>query len=149
MTDSLKGLGVRSTKMVYKLTFLFLTILLQLSCSKYHICCSPALMEFTLTLWQQVLVEVLIQMVQQDPGQDIPCYGYQGDASMIITSQTVSLSFVEVNSKSIFRFLWDFSLVPHGMVHLGELPNLVLDYQLHTILLGWSQNLELCHWKSS
>ena len=87
--DSVKGLG-KVHKGDHWVDILFLTPLLQLPCSKYHIYSSTALTGATLALWQQVLLQLLGQMVQQDPGYDFPCIEKHGDASVVITSLSVS-----------------------------------------------------------
>ena len=122
----------------------FFILLVQLPCSKYHVYCSMALTESTLTLWQQVLFEVLIQMVEQNPGQDFLYNGKQGDASL-----PISFPFVEVNNQNIFKFLWDFFWF-HNVWYILWTSWWVVGYQLHIILLlGWSWNLQLCHWTFS
>ena len=96
---------------------LFLTFLLQLPCGKYHFNSSVTLLEATLTLQQQLLLKVLCQMVQQDPGQAFPYNRKQGDASMDITSLPASFSLVQVTNHA------DFLLLPHGLELLCELPD--------------------------
>ena len=51
------------------------------------------------------------------------CKRKQGDVSVFITSLSVSFPFVGVNNQNIFKFLQHFFLIPHGLVHAGELPN--------------------------
>ena len=73
MAYSLKGLG-QDHKGNVQANILFLTLLL-LPCNEYHVNSSTGLSIATLTVWQQILLEVLSQMVQQDPGQDFLCDG--------------------------------------------------------------------------
>ena len=104
IADGVKGLG-QISKSGIEADILFFTVLLQLSCSKYNAYHSTALIETSLTLWQQVLLEMLIKLVQQNPGQDFICNWKQGDACVAITSPHGSFLFVEVNNQIIFKFL--------------------------------------------
>ena len=120
--DSTKGF-CQVYKHSVEADILFLTLLLQLSWSKYHIHCSKALTESALTLWQQVFLQVLILDGLAGFWTVLSWNGKQGDACVIIAILLLSFPFVTVNNWCIFEFPWDFFLVPHGPVHLGEIPN--------------------------
>ena len=148
MADSVKGLD-EVHKAGVEADILFLTLLLQLPHNKYHMYCSMALTDSTLTLWKQVLLQVLIQMTQQDPSQVFPCNWKQGGASVVITILPVSFLFVEVNDQNIFELLWHFFLLQHGLVNLDELPNEYWATKCIYSCQEWGQSLKLCHWTSS
>ena len=112
--DCVKGL-CQIDKGHEEVAVLLLTFLLELSRSKNHVCCPSPSTKATLAFWEETLLKVLEKAVEQDAGQDLPCYGQEGDATVIVTRLAVAFPFVDVDYMGIFQLLWDLSSVPHRL----------------------------------
>ena len=63
---------------------LFHTFFLKLTGSKYHVGGSSASAEATLTFREKTLLQVVQQAVERDAGQDLACYGQEGDWLVVV-----------------------------------------------------------------
>ena len=63
---------------------------------------------------------MIIEAIEQDAGQDLPGNGEQGDATVVITGESVPLTLVEVDYGRIFKLLWQSFLRPHRVEQAGE-----------------------------
>ena len=72
------------TKGRLEVAVLFHTFFLKLTGSKYHVGGSSASAEATLTFREKTLLQVVQQAVEKDAGQDLACYGQEGDCSVVV-----------------------------------------------------------------
>ena len=72
---------------------LFHTFFLKLTGSKYHVGGSSACTEAALTFREETLLQVVQQTVE-DPGQDLACYGLEGDSSVVVAGMAISFAIV-------------------------------------------------------
>ena len=100
---------------------LFHTFFLKLTGSKYHVGGSSASAEATLTFREKTLLQVVQQAVEKDAGQDLACYGPEGDSSVVVAGLAISFALVDVDNCGVPKFLWQLLLVPHGLVQACQL----------------------------
>ena len=55
------------------------------------------------------------EAVKDDAGQDLSCYGQQGDAPVVVTRLTVAFPFVDVDYAGIFQLLRYLPCIPYRL----------------------------------
>ena len=58
------------------------------------------------------MFQVDYRAVEQHPCQYLPCYGHEGDSSVVVTKLSISL-FVDVDDGRIFELLMYYFLITH------------------------------------
>ena len=117
--DSVESLG-QVNKGRVEVAVLFHTFFLKLTGSKYHVSGSSACAEAALTFREENLLQV-VQQIVEGTGQDLACYGQEGDSSVVVAGLAISCALVDVDYCGIPEFLWQLLLVPHGLLQACQL----------------------------
>ena len=52
------------------------------------------------------MLQVVQQIVEKNAGQDLACYGQEGDSSVVVAELAISCAVVDVDYCGIPEFLW-------------------------------------------
>ena len=63
----------------------------------------------------------MVKQTVEGTGQDLACYGQEGDSSVVVTGLAISCALVDVDYCSVSEFLWQLLLVPHGLLQACQL----------------------------
>ena len=61
------------------------------------------------------------QTVEKNVGQDLACYGQEGDFLVAVAGLAISCALVDVDYCGVPAFLWQLLLVPHGLLQACQL----------------------------
>ena len=117
--DSVESLG-QVNKGRVEVAVLFHTFFLKLTGSKYHVGGSSACAEAALTFREETLLQVVQQTVE-GTGQDLACYGQEGDSSVVVAGLAIFFAPVHEDYCGVPEFLWQMLFVPHGLVQACQL----------------------------
>ena len=118
--DSVESLG-QVNKGRVEVALLFRTFFLKLMGSKYHVGGSSACAEAGWTFREETLLQVVQQTIEKAAGQDLACYGQEGDSPVVVAALAISFALVDVDYCGVHEFLWQLLLVPHGPVQACQL----------------------------
>ena len=100
---------------------LFHTFFLKNTSSKYHVSGSSSCAEAALTFKEETLLQVIQQTVEKDGGQDLACYGQEGDSSVVVAGLAIFFVPVDVDYCGVPESLWQLLLVLNGLVQACQL----------------------------
>ena len=78
-----------------EIPILFLTFLLDLSCSEYHVYCPSVLGKTTLAFWYCLMKKLGMQPVQDDLAEHLACNTEKGDPTVAVSAGFVTFAFVQ------------------------------------------------------
>ncbi|VDL99306.1 unnamed protein product [Schistocephalus solidus] len=90
-----------------------LELLLQLASGEDHIDCSSVSSEAIWALWEQCLLQVSVQKIEENADEDLSSDVQQRDSPVVVAEFTAPFLLEEVHNGGIFELLRDFSLVPY------------------------------------